>query len=74
MAIKSDPVAPRNSNFNFDRMQKVFAIVVLLCCAVLMGRANEAPPAWVNAVDTNAMERVLLSQWGQSPMVGLNNL
>jgi hypothetical protein len=40
-------------------MQKVFAIVVLLCCAVLMGRANDAPPAWVNAVDANAMEGVL---------------
>jgi len=47
-------------------MQKVFAIIVLLCCAALMGRANEAPPAWVNAVDTNAMKRVLLSQRGLS--------
>ena len=41
------------------RIQRVFAIIVLLCCAALLGRANEAPPAWVNAVDTNAMERVL---------------
>jgi len=41
-------------------MPKVFAIIVLLCCAALMGRANEAPPAWVNAVVKNAMERVLL--------------
>lgn len=41
-------------------MQKVFAIIVLLCCAAVMGRSNEAPQAWVNAVDTNAMERVLL--------------
>ena len=40
-------------------MQKVFVIIVLFCFAALMGRANEAPPAWVNAVDTNAMERVL---------------
>ena len=43
-----------------DRMQKVFAIIVLLCCAALMGRANEASQAWVNAFDTNAVERVLL--------------
>ena len=42
-----------------DRMPKVFAIVVLLCCAVSVCRAGEAPPAWVNAVDTNAMEMVL---------------
>jgi len=46
--------------FNIQRMPKVFAIIVLLCCAALMGRANEAPPAWVNAVVKNAMERVLL--------------
>ena len=26
-----------------------------------MGRADEAPPAWVNAVDTNVMEMVLLA-------------
>lgn len=42
-------------------MQKDFAISVLLCCAALMGRADEAPPAWVNVVDMNAMERVLLN-------------
>lgn len=42
-------------------MQKVFAISVLICCAALMGRADEAPPAWVNAVDTNVMEMVLLA-------------
>ena len=42
-----------------DRMRKGFAIIVSLCCAALMGRANEAPPVWLNAVDTNAMERVL---------------
>lgn len=34
-------------------------IFELVVCAALMGRANEAPPAWVNAVDTNAQERVL---------------
>ena len=39
-------------------MLKVFAIIVLLCCAVSICRANDVPPAWV-AVDTNAMERVL---------------
>ena len=50
-------------------MQKGFAIIGLLCCAVGVCRADEAPPAWVNAVDMNAMERVLLSQWGLSPMV-----
>ena len=27
-----------------DRMQKGFAIIVVLSCAALMGRANEAPP------------------------------
>lgn len=42
-----------------DRMQKVLVIIVLLCCAVLMGRANGAPPVRVNAVDTNTMERAL---------------
>jgi hypothetical protein len=40
-------------------MQKGFAIIVLLCCAVLMDRANEAPPVGVNDVDINATERVL---------------
>ena len=40
-------------------MQKVFAISGLLCCAAGICRADDAPPAWVNAVDTNAMERVL---------------
>ena len=42
-----------------DKMLKVFAIIVLLCCAASIGRAADAPPAWINAVDTNAMERVL---------------
>ena len=41
-------------------MQKVFAIIALLCCVAFMGRANEAPPARVKAVDTNTVERVLL--------------
>ena len=40
-------------------MQKGFAIIVLLCCAVGVGVAADAPQAWINAVDTNAMERVL---------------
>ncbi len=40
-------------------MQKVFAIIVLLCCVVPVCCAGDAPPAWINAVDTNAMERVL---------------
>ena len=44
-------------------MQRVFAIIGLMCCAVSMGRANEAPQTWVNTVDTNAMERVLLNPW-----------
>ena len=44
----------------FDRMQKGFAIIVLLCCVAYMGRANDAPQAWVNDVDANTMERVLL--------------
>ena len=37
----------------FDRMQKVFAIIVLLCCAVGVCRAGDAPQAWVNAVERN---------------------
>ena len=41
-------------------MQKVFAIIVLLCCAVGICLADDAPPAWINAVDANAIERVLL--------------
>ena len=40
-------------------MQRVFAIIVLLCCAAGICRADDAPPAWINAVDTNAMERML---------------
>ena len=51
-----------------DRMQKGLAIIGLLCWAVGVCRAGDAPPAWVNAVDTNAMERVLLSQCGLSTM------
>ena len=47
-----------------DRMQKGLAIVGLLCCAVGVRRAGDAPWAWVNAVETNAMERVLSNQWG----------
>ena len=42
-------------------MPKFFAIIVLLCCAVVICRAGNAPQAWVNAVDTNVMERVLLA-------------
>ena len=40
-------------------MQKGLAIIGLLCCAVGICRAGDAPPAWINAVDTNAMKRVL---------------
>ena len=40
-------------------MQKVVAIIVLLCCTAGICWADDAPPAWINAVDTNAMERVL---------------
>lgn len=40
-------------------MPKVFAIIALLCCAAGACLAEEAPQAWINAVDTNAMERVL---------------
>ena len=45
-------------------MQKCLAIIGLLCCAASVCRAGDALSAWGNAVDTNAMERVLLSQWG----------
>ena len=47
-------------------MQKCMAIIGLLCCAVGVCRAGDALPARVNAVDTNAMERVLLNQWNLS--------
>ena len=43
-------------------MPKFFAIIVLLCCAVGVCRADDAPQAWVNAVDTNVMERVLFEE------------
>lgn len=36
-------------------MQKGLAIIGLLCCAVGVCRAGDAPQAWGNAVDTNAM-------------------
>lgn len=36
----------------------------VMCCAAVVCRAGEAPQAGVNAVDTNAMERALLNQWG----------
>ncbi len=42
-------------------MQKGFAIIVLLCCAAGICRADDAPQVWVNAVDTNAMERGALN-------------
>ena len=35
------------------------AIAALCLCAAGVCGAGEAPPAWINAVDTNAMERVL---------------
>ena len=41
-------------------MPKIIAIIVLLCCASGICWADDAPPAWVNAVVKNAMERVLL--------------
>ena len=43
-------------------MQKGLVIILLLCCAVGVCRAGYAPQAWVNVVDTNAMERVLSNQ------------
>ena len=43
-----------------DKMQKCLAMIVLVVCAAGVCRAGDAPSAWVNAVDTNAMERVLL--------------
>lgn len=41
-----------------DRMPKGFAIIVLLCCAVGICQADDAPSAWVNVRDANAMENV----------------
>ena len=43
-------------------MQKGMAIIGLLCCAVGVCCAGDAPPARVNAVDTDAMERVSLGR------------
>ena len=40
-------------------MQRAWAIIGLMCCAVSMGRANNAPQALINVVDENAMESVL---------------
>ena len=42
------------------RMPKFLVIIALLCCAAGICRADEAPPACVNSVDTNAKERELL--------------
>ncbi len=39
-----------------DRMQKVFAIIVLLCCAVGICLADDAPQAWVNAGNTSVIK------------------
>jgi len=44
---------------NLYRMQKVVAIIGLLCCVAAGCSANDAPPTWVNDGDANAMERVL---------------
>ena len=54
-------------------MQKCLAIIGLLCCVVGVCCAGDAPPAWVNAVDTNAMKKVSLNQWGLSPIVWGNS-
>ena len=40
-------------------MQKIFVVIALLCCVAPICCATDAPQAWINAVDTNAMERVL---------------
>ena len=45
---------------NIQGMPRFFAIIVLLCCAAEICWAGDAPPAWVNYVDTNAMEKVFL--------------
>ena len=50
-------------------MQKVVAIIGLLCYAAAICRVGDAPPAWVNDGDMNAMERVLLNRWGLPPVV-----
>ena len=44
---------------NIQRMQRVFVIIVLLCCKAFICCADDASPAEANAFDTNAMERVL---------------
>ena len=47
-----------------DRMQKGLSRIGLLFCAAVVCRANEAPFAMANVVDTNAIKRVLLTQLG----------
>ena len=37
----------------------LFALLWVFLAASMGAAEKEAPPAWVNAVDTNAMERVL---------------
>ena len=40
-------------------MSKIFVTIVLFCCAAGGCCAGDRPPAWVNAVDANAMEGML---------------
>lgn len=39
-------------------MSNFFAILVLLWCAAGICQADDAPSAWVNVTDANAMENV----------------
>ena len=41
-----------------DNCKRLILVFILMCSASIC-RAIDAPPAWINAVDTNAMERVL---------------
>lgn len=40
-------------------VRRAFPIVWVVLAASMGATAKEAPPAWVNALDTNALERVL---------------
>ena len=41
--------------------RRVFALVWVALAGSVVAADKEAPPAWINAVDTNAMERVLFA-------------
>ena len=75
MIEKEEPFHSRTRtlNSNFDRMSRFFAIIVLLCCAAEICRAGDAPQAWVNAGNTNVMERILLHRTNNVTVLTYSN-